>query len=195
MNHTITKLIAVTFALAFSAAATAVPIDLDNQGNNCSLGAVSGATACWGIFAGNDPGPSGDGYEMGGMQFDFKAKQDIGGALTDTPGTGLAVTLNGGQMGTWMLNANLFEAFLVVLKAGNQHVVWLLPGTASAGNWSTVVLEKNLSHLSIYGKGTGTPGCQINCDPPVTTVPEPGTIGLLGLGLLGVGLSRRRKKT
>jgi opacity protein-like surface antigen len=38
-----------------------------------------------------------------------------------------------------------------------------------------------------------TEDVSIPTDPP-TTVPEPGTIGLLGIGLIGLGLARRRRK-
>ena len=31
-------------------------------------------------------------------------------------------------------------------------------------------------------------------DPPTTSVPEPGTLGLFGIGLLGMGMARRKKK-
>lgn len=45
---------------------------------------VGGASECWGTFDGNDPGPSGDGFDINGMVFDFVAKKDQGGPLTGT---------------------------------------------------------------------------------------------------------------
>ena len=39
-----------------------------------------------------------------------------------------------------------------------------------------------ISHVGIYGGGDGT-----------YELPEPGTLGLLGLGLFGMGVMRRKK--
>lgn len=54
-----------------------------------------------------------------------------------------------------------------------------LAEVVTEGSWFTPG-EKDLSHIAFY-----------NSEPP-TYVPEPGSIALLGLGLLGLGLSRRR---
>ena len=48
-----------------------------------------------------------------------------------------------------------------------------------SGDWS-VAWNKDLSHLSIYAKDG-------------ITVPKPGTLGLFGLGLTLIVVSRRRK--
>ena len=50
----------------------------------------------------------------------------------------------------------------------------------SSGSWTTPGL-KELSHLTFYDTA-----------PPVK-MPEPGTLGLLGVGLLGIGFARRRR--
>lgn len=154
-----------------------------------------GATDCWGTFDGNDPGPSGDGFSIDGMNFDFIAKEDTPGGLEGID-IGLVVTpSNGDSSGTWEYNPTLFnpEAFLIVLKAANSpgFAAWLFEGTDAdsfSGDWLVAWTNaqdkpRDLSHLAIYAKA-GNPN----------PVPEPGIFGLMGIGLLGVGLSRRRQK-
>ncbi len=175
--------------------AEAVPIVLDssiqcsagNQQNGIAVGDVTGnlggANDCWGAVNGNDPGPSGDGFDIDGMIFDFVAKAETPGGLEGMD-IGLSVSPGGGALsGTWEYDDSLFSAgaFLIVLKAANNHGAWLFDGTAassSSGDWS-VAWGKDLSHLSIYAKGV--------------SIPEPSTLGLLGLGLALIGISRRRK--
>jgi len=54
---------------------------------------------------------------------------------------------------------------------------------AIVGNW----FNSNQSRSAFYAAP-----CDTNCELPVT-VSQPGTVALLGLGLAGLGLSRRRK--
>ena len=72
-------------------------IVLDGQ-SSCFAGDVTGnlggATACFGPIGSNDPGPSGGGYELMGMQFDFVAKQGTPGPL-EGANIGLMVTPSG----------------------------------------------------------------------------------------------------
>ena len=105
---------------------------------------------------------------------------------------------DGGPSGTWtILNAN-FELYdyIIVFKdgAGTSLTAFLFNEEFASGNWSTPFTEppfdfpgnarsKDVSHYTIALRHAGN-GNEI-------PVPEPGALGLLGLGAAVLGLRRR----
>ena len=201
MNNVI-KLILASAIFAFSLSVSAAPVILGNS-TNCSVGNAiegiaigdvfgnnGGATDCWGTFDGNDPGPSGDGFDIDGTIFDFVAKKDIGGSLSGTD-IGLVVGSNG-STGTWSYDSAKFDPneFLIVLKAADSpgYATWLFTGVdaaSDAGEWLVAWTVGNgpnpsnpdLSHLSVYA----------------AVVPVPAALWLFGSGLIAlVGFARRK---
>ncbi len=75
--------------------------------------------------------------------------------------------------------AYLFTGMLVDgSDSGTYHISWNNNGGQIAG----------FSHMSLYGRAGSNGG-----GTPPLSIPEPGVILLLGAGLVGLGLARRRK--
>ena len=171
----------------WSFTAQAVQLTCSGGGSNFTLG---DAVDCQDGDDNNDPYP-GDltAFGVTWTAIDKDEAADLTGG--NDPDTGELESLfhwtagpdedpNDVRSGDWFLDDaiwNTYDRLVIVLKAGNGFATFELEFGDLTGDWIT---EQGLSHASLYGIiGDGT-------------VAEPGTLGLLGLGLLGFGLARRR---
>lgn len=108
-----------------------------------------------------------------------------------------------GQSGTYTFTgSSIYSQLMLVFKDGNDTnlVGYLLNVASPSGSYATPftnppfnlsgnATSKDISHISVYFQ-SGDTGV-----PPTGNAPEPGTIAMLGLGLLSMGfISRRTKK-
>lgn len=119
---------------------------------------------------------------------------DLDGVNQTSIDVGLSL-LGGTLSGTWSINDiwSQFSDVMLVFKGGagntnpDTYVGYLLASGSTSGTYISPFVNgnngnlKNISHVSIYVRGKGM------------MVPEPGTLTLLGLGLVAMGFARRRK--
>ena len=135
------------------------------------------------------------------------AIKDLGdnGSITGatlTPGslTGVTNEMNangcaGGDSGGWCFNA-LSNPFAL-----SDDMQFLITFTGGAFNIADTGPHLKALFLDGVGKKVGSllsanlplndPGCTVNCNPEI---PEPATLALVGLALLGAGVARRRAR-
>lgn len=162
---------------AFGAVCTNLGITVDVDGTSACAGPIAGNIPPYNL---NDPNDNPD-MGLGFTDWVSLEKDDLPNGLDSGL---LRIELDADNTGRWMYTGTMDSgSLLLVLKFGNEFATFLVSGAINTWyDWSITPAQGNgLSHMELFGRGEGV------------TVPEPTTLGLLGLGLAGLGLARRRK--
>lgn len=163
----------------------------------------SSANDCFGVQMGNDVGAQG--AFIGWNGYELLVTDDAGGGSSTNSWMGVNWTLSGTtsqRNGTYTLRWSdpvpvslpLTLDLIVITKASNRFASYLFDRelfqsspSSSTGTWHISYKNNggqipNLSHLSIWARLS-----------PTTRVPEPGSLGLVALGLAAMGVALMRR--
>jgi PEP-CTERM motif len=192
MHKLLARLVQIAAALAIAGAAQAIPFTIAG-GSGTPVGVAVGSTVT--VVAASD---------LAGRTYDLSVGE------TSEKFDFLDVTLSGLGGAIGLIDANLdfltpdvsaegvlggFGAVFGLISGGRLEVVDDGgPIALGDGNWFDVNFFGFDTYCFLCTSVTGTVQASITVlSAPPTSVPEPGTLSLLGAGLVAIGLMRRRK--